>query len=67
MHSCFAHTPGAATGAESTALQLKGDQVFELAGLALGPQKPVCQNSTTQILVKLFNHKIWKWITRNHF
>ncbi len=61
MRSCFAHTPGAATGAESTALTTEGDQVFELTGLALGPQKPARQNPTAKILIKLFNHKIWKW------
>lgn len=62
MRSCFAHTPGAATGAESTALTTEGDQVFELTRLALGPQKPVRQNPTAKILVKLFDHKIRQWI-----
>ena len=29
---------------------------------ALGPQKPVGQNPATQILFKLFDHEIWKWV-----
>ena len=64
MRSRFAHTPGTATGAESTALTTEGDQVFELTGLALGPQKPVRQNPTAQILIKLFDHKVWQWVAR---
>ena len=62
MRCCFTHPPGATAGAESTAFATEGNQVFELAGLALGPQKPVCQNPTAQILIKLFDHKIRQWV-----
>lgn len=36
--------------------------MFELAGLTLGPQKPVRQNPTAEILIKLFDHKVRQWI-----
>ena len=63
MRSCFTHPPGSAASTESAALATKRDQVLELTRLTLGPQKPVRQYSATQILIKLFDHKIRQWVT----
>ncbi len=33
-----------------------------LAAGALGPQKSVRQDPTSQILVELFDHEVWQWV-----
>ena len=58
MGSGLTHAPSAAAGAESPAFTTERHQVFEVAGLTLGPQESMGQDPTSQILIKLFDHEI---------
>mgnify|MGYP007121610433 CR=1 FL=1 len=56
------HTASSTAGTEPSFFAAKSHQHVVMATGALGPQKSVRQNPTTQILFKFLDHKIWKWI-----
>ncbi len=57
--SCgLTHASGSTTWAESPAFAAECHQVFEVAGLTLGPKESMGQDPTSHILIKLFDHEI---------
>jgi hypothetical protein len=43
------HAPAAARGAEAAPLAREGNQAIELAGIAVQPQKTMCQHTAAQV------------------
>ena len=58
----LAHASGAAAGAEASSFAAEGDKVFEVAGLALGPQKAMGQDPALQVILELIDHEIWQGV-----
>ena len=56
------HASRPTTWAEASTLATECDESFFHTRLTLGSQKPVSQNPTLEIFVKLFNYEIWQWI-----